>query len=233
MGHYVLNGAIYALQYDLLNDFAPIAMIVTGPLLMVSRKDLPANDLKELIAWLKANPDKATAGTAGAGSPPHIAGVLFQKMTGTQFQFVPYRGAAPAMQDLLAGQIDLMFDQAANVAAAAARRHDQGLCGHAQGTPCRRARHPDRRRSRACPASNLGVARAVGAQGHAGGIIAKLNAAVGEALADPATQRAACRPRVRIFRRADQQTPEALGAFQKAEIEKWWPIVKAAGIKAE
>src|SRR5262245_45500736 len=113
--HYVLNGATYALQYDLLADFAPVALIVTGPLLVVSRKDLPANDMKGLIAWLQANPDKATAGTGGVGSPPHISGIFFQKLTDTRFQFVPYRGTAPAMRDLLAGQIDIMIDQASNV----------------------------------------------------------------------------------------------------------------------
>src|SRR5215468_10712019 len=113
--HYVLNGATYALQYDLLADFAPIGLIVTGPLLIVSRKDLPANDFSELVAWLKANPNKATAGTGGIGTPGHISGIFFQRMTGTSFQFVPYRGTAPALRDLLAGQIDIMLDQASNV----------------------------------------------------------------------------------------------------------------------
>ena len=134
--HYVLNGATYALQYDLLADFAPVALIVTGPMLIVSRKDLPANDMKGLIAWLKANPDKATAGTGGVGAPGHISGIFFQKLTDTRFQFVPYRGTAPAMRDLLAGQIDIMLDQASNVlpqlragTIKALRRHGQGAAG--------------------------------------------------------------------------------------------------------
>ncbi len=114
--HYVLNGAIYSLQYDLLADFAPISLVVTGPMMLVSKKSLPADDLKGLIAWLKANADKASAGTGGVGSPPHISGIFFQKMTDTRFQFVPYRGTAvrPGVQR----------------AAATARRHDQGLRRH-------------------------------------------------------------------------------------------------------
>src|ERR1043166_6708193 len=117
IGHWathVINGAIYPLQYDVLNDFGPVAWIATNPQLIVSKNAVPANNLKELIAWLKTNPEKATQGTAGPGSASHVAGVFFQKETGTRFQFVPYRGAAPIMQDLLAGQIDLSFDQAAN-----------------------------------------------------------------------------------------------------------------------
>src|SRR5437660_5136225 len=113
-GSHVVNGVIYALPYDVLNDFEPIALIASAPQLIVSRNAVPANDLKSLIGWLKANPDKASQGTGGVGSPAHIGGVFFQATTGTRFLFVPYRGAAPAMQDLLAGQVDLMFDQATN-----------------------------------------------------------------------------------------------------------------------
>src|ERR1051325_7852235 len=117
IGHWathVINGAIYPLQYDVFNDFAPVAWIATNPQLIVTKNSVPANDLTGLIAWLKANPDKATQGTAGPGSAAHVAGVFFHSTTGTRFQFVPYRGAAPIMQDLLAGQIDLTFDQAGN-----------------------------------------------------------------------------------------------------------------------
>src|SRR5262249_22599924 len=113
-GSHVTNGAIYALPYDLINDFAPVAWIATGTPLIVSRNTLPAKNLRELLAWLKANPEKATQGTAGAGSPQYIAGIYFQKETATRFQFVPYRGVAPAMQDMLAGQLDFMIDQATN-----------------------------------------------------------------------------------------------------------------------
>ena len=110
----MVNGAIYQLPYDVLKDFEPISLVAADAQLAVVRSSLPVNNLKELIDWLKANPDKATQGTAGAGSASHVSGVYFQKATGTRFQFVPYRGTGPAMQDLVAGQIDLMFDQAAN-----------------------------------------------------------------------------------------------------------------------
>jgi tripartite-type tricarboxylate transporter receptor subunit TctC len=106
---HVFNGAIYALQYDLLNDLEPVALLSSQPLLIVARKAMPANDLKELIAWLKANPDKASQGTPGAGTAAHITGAFFQRETATRFAFVPYRGTGPAMQDLVAGQIDFMI----------------------------------------------------------------------------------------------------------------------------
>src|SRR5260370_30842271 len=98
--HYVLNGAIYSLPYDLLKDFEPVAMIATGPLVIVAKKTLPANDLKQLAAWLKANPEKALAGSRGAGTPPHVAGLLFQQITGSRFHFVPYCCSGPSMPDL-------------------------------------------------------------------------------------------------------------------------------------
>src|SRR5262245_5587396 len=114
LGTHVLNGAIYKLPYDVVEDFAPVALLAANPQLIVVKAAMPARDLKELIAWLKANPGRATQGTAGVGSPAHVAGAYFQFATGTSFQFVPYRGGAPAMQDLVAGQIDLMFDQTSN-----------------------------------------------------------------------------------------------------------------------
>ena len=106
----MFNGALYTLQYDLMKDLEPVSLLVTQPQLILVRKNIPATDLKELIAWLKANPDKASQGTSGGGSLPHVAGVLFQNMTGTRFQLVPYRGMAPAMQDLVAGQIDMAIN---------------------------------------------------------------------------------------------------------------------------
>ena len=230
--HYVLNGATYELQYDLLADFAPIALIVTGPLLIVSRNDLPANNLAELIAWLKANPDKATAGTGGIGTPGHISGIFFQKMTGTSFQFVPYRGTAPALRDLLAGQIDIMIDQASNVLpqlnagaikgfAVTARER---LASAPQVPTVAEAGLPDLLVS---VWHGLWAPKATPAD-----IIAKLNAAVVTSLAEPMTKEKLAALGQDIPPAA-QLTPQALGAFQKAEIEKWWPIVKAAGIKAE
>ena len=230
--HYVLNGATYALQYDLLADFAPISLIVTGPLLLVSRKDLPANDLKELIAWLKANPDKATAGTGGVGSPPHISGVFFQKMTGTQFQFVPYRGTAPAMRDLLAGQIDIMIDQASNVLP---QLSAGTIKAFAVTSKERLPSAPDVPTvdEAGLPGLHVSVWHGLWApKGTPADVIAKLNGAVVKSLAEPGT-REKLAALGQDIPPADQLTPQALGAFQKAEIEKWWPIVKEAGIKAE
>jgi tripartite-type tricarboxylate transporter receptor subunit TctC len=230
--HYVLNGATYALQYDLLADFAPISLIVTGPLLLVSRKDLPANDLKGLIAWLKANPDKATAGTGGVGSPPHISGVFFQKMTGTQFQFAPYRGTAPAMRDLLAGQIDIMIDQASNVLP---QLSSGTIKAFAVTSKERLPSAPDVPTvdEAGLPGLHVSVWHGLWApKGTPADVIAKLNGAVVRSLGEPGTKEKLAALGQDIPP-ADQLTPQALGAFQKAEIEKWWPIVKEAGIKAE
>jgi tripartite-type tricarboxylate transporter receptor subunit TctC len=230
--HYVLNGATYALQYDLLADFAPVAMIVTGPLLLVSRKDLPANDLKGLIAWLKANPDKATAGTGGVGSPPHISGIFFQKMTGTQFQFVPYRGTAPAMRDLLAGQIDIMIDQASNVLP---QLRGGTIKAFAVTAKERLPSAPDVPTvdEAGLPGLYVSVWHGLWApKGTPAEIVAKLNGAVVKSLGEPGTKEKLAALGQDIPP-PDQLTPQALGAFQKAEIEKWWPIVKDAGIKAE
>jgi len=222
--HYVLNGATYALQYDLLADFAPISMIVTGPLLLVSRKDLPASDLKSLIAWLKANPDKATAGTGGVGSPPHISGIFFQKMTGTQFQFVPYRGTAPAMRDLLAGQIDIMLDQASNVLPQLRAGAIKAFAVTPEVPTVDEA---------GLPGLYVSVWHGVWApKGTPADVIARLNGAVVKALGEAGTREKLAALGQEIPP-VEQLTPQALGAFQKAEIEKWWPIVKAAGIKAE
>jgi tripartite-type tricarboxylate transporter receptor subunit TctC len=136
-GTHVANAAIYALSYDVVKDFEPVALVGTMPELIVAKKTMPANDLKGLIAWLRANSDKASQGTSGVGSAGHIAGAFFQNVTGTRYQFVPYRGLAPAMQGLLAGQVD-------QLAAAGARRQHQGLRGHGQEPVGIGARDPDR-----------------------------------------------------------------------------------------
>jgi tripartite-type tricarboxylate transporter receptor subunit TctC len=230
--HYVLNGATYALQYDLLADFAPVALIVTGPMLIVSRKDLPANDMKGLIAWLKANPDKATAGTGGVGAPGHISGIFFQKLTDTRFQFVPYRGTAPAMRDLLAGQIDIMLDQASNVLPQLRAGTIKAFAVTARERLASAPEVPTVDEA-GLPGLHVSVWHGLWApKGTAPDIIAKLNAAVVKSLGEPATKEKLAALGQDIPP-ADQLTPQALGAWQKAEIEKWWPIVKAAGIKAE
>jgi tripartite-type tricarboxylate transporter receptor subunit TctC len=127
---HVVNGAIYTLQYDLLNDFEPIALLSSTPLLIVTKNAVPATNLRELLAWLKANQDKASYGTSGPGSPSHVSGLLLQKMTGMQFHFVPYRGGAVVLQDLIAGQIDVAFCRGVECSSGGARRQDQGLCRH-------------------------------------------------------------------------------------------------------
>lgn len=235
IGHWsthVINGAIYSLSYDVFNDFAPVAWVATNPQLIVSKNAVPAADLAQLIAWLKANPDRATEGTAGAGSASHVAGIFFQKETGTRFQFVPYRGAAPIMQDLLAGQIDLTFDQAAN---ALPRVRAGKIRAYAVTARTRLASAPDIPTvdEAGLPGFYIAVWHALWVpRATPGDVVAKLNAAAMDALADPAI-RARLGELGQEIPQREQQTPEALGAHHKAEIDKWWPIIKAANIKAE
>jgi tripartite-type tricarboxylate transporter receptor subunit TctC len=229
---HVVNGAVYSLQYDVLNDFEPVSLIATQPMVIVARKTLPATDLKELVAWLKANPDKASAGGAGAGSANHVATVFFQKQTGTRFQSVPYRGGAIAMQDLLAGQIDLIFDLAASAVPLARAGSIKALAVMAGS---RLAAAPDIPTvdEAGLPGLHVSLWNALWApKGTPKDIVAKLNAAVVESLADP-TMRKRLTDLGQDIPPRDQQTPEALNAYHKAEVEKWWPIIKAANIKVE
>jgi tripartite-type tricarboxylate transporter receptor subunit TctC len=229
---HVVNGAVYRLQYDVLNDFAPVALIVDSPLLIVAKKTVPAKNLNELIAWLKANPDKASLGTPGTGSSSHIAGIFLQKLTGTRLQFVPYRGLGPAMQDMLAGQIDMMFDAPAN---SLPQVHAGNINVYAVTARSRLVAAPDVPTvdEAGLPGLYISVWQALFVpKGTSKAVVSKLNAAAVEALADPAVQRRLADLSQELPPR-DQQIPEALGAFQRAEIEKWWPIVKGANIKAE
>ena len=231
-GTNVANGAIYNLDFDLLNDFEPIALVATQPFLIDARKTLPPTNLKELVAWLKQNGDKTTMGNSGVGSPSHVAGVLMQNMVGVKWQMVSYRSVGLATQDLLAGTIDILLDTPA-VSLPHVKSGD--LKTYAVTAKTRLAIAPD------IPTTDeAGLAgyyfyfwHALWApKGTPKDVIAKLNAAVQTTLADPETRQRLTDLAQDIYP-PEQRTPEALHAFQKAEVEKWWPIIKAAGIKAE
>ena len=234
IGHWsthVVNGAIYKLSYDLLQDFEPVAQLPANPMLVVSRNTLPAKNLTELVAWLKANPS-ATIGTAGVGSGSHISGVYFETLTGAHLQFVPYRGTDPALLDLMAGRIDMMFDQ---VSEAMARLHDNQIKAYAVTAKTRLKSLPDIPTvdEAGLPGLYINIWYGLWApKSTPRDIVQKLNRAAVAAMADPAVQKRFADLGLDVPP-PEQQSAEALGALQKAEIEKWWPIIKAAGIKAE
>jgi tripartite-type tricarboxylate transporter receptor subunit TctC len=229
---HVLIGGLYKLDFDLLNDLAPIAELAYEPLLLCVKNGLPAKNLKELIAWLKANPGKASAGIPGVGSTGNLAGISFQNMTGTSFQFVPYRGDGPAVQDLMAGQIDLMIEPSSNFTA------------QVQAGTIRAIAVPAKTRMTSLP--DVPTMDEAGLPGFYASIwfglwapkdtpkdiIAKLNAATVTALADPNVKDRLGKLGQTVAAR-DMQTPEALRTFEKAEADKWWPIIKAANIKVD
>jgi tripartite-type tricarboxylate transporter receptor subunit TctC len=229
---HMLTGGLYALPFDLLKDLEPIIEIGSEPLLIVGRNSLPANDLRGLIAYLKADPDKASVGIAGVGATGHLAGISFQKETATKFQFVPYRGNAPAMQDLLAGQIDFMIEPASNFRSLVATG---SIKPFAVTGKARLPSSPDIPTADEAGLNGFVASLWYGLwvpKGTPKDIIEKLNATLRQLLADPSVERRFADLGIQISPR-DQQAPETLRAFQKAEMERWWPIIKASNLKAE
>ncbi len=225
-----VGNIIYPLNYDLQKDFDPIGLMSINPQLMIARKDFPADDLKGLVAWMKANPGKATLVEQTAAAK--ISGIQMQQATGTTLTFVPFRGAGPAMQAMLGGQVDLMILQAAAVMPQARAGTVKIL---ANLSPKRSAAVPGVPTSDEAGIPGLYAAGWFGLFGPKGmrkDVVAKLNAAMMEALADPALKARFSDLGLDVAPR-DLQTPEGLAAFHKAEIDKWWPVIKASGIKVE
>jgi tripartite-type tricarboxylate transporter receptor subunit TctC len=229
-GSHVAAGAIQSLRFDLLGDLTPVAPLPSEPLMIVAKKTMPATGLKELIQWLKANPDKASSGTSGVGGPSHIGGLLFQRETGTRFQLVPYRGAGPAMQDLVGGQVDMMIS-GASVTLPQIRNGSIKVFAIAARQRSSTAPDVPTVDEEGLPGFYVAVWHGMWApKGTSPEIIAILNAAVRDALADSVVRKRFSDLALDIPP-VDQQTPDALMALQKAEIAKWWPIIKAADIK--
>jgi len=232
LGTHVANGAIYKLGYDLVADLEPVVLLPSNPMIIVSKNAVPAKTLKELIEWLKAKPTPATAGTAGAGSGSHIAGLYFENVTGIKLQYVPYRGTAPALTDLVAGQIDIIIDQTSNsiaqVRAGTIRAYavtDSKRVESAADVPT--ADEAGLNGFHMTLWSGLWVPKNTPKE-----IVVKLNAAAVDAMSDPAVRKKFEDLGLQMPPK-DRLSPEALGAWQKAEIEKWWPMIKAANVKVE
>jgi tripartite-type tricarboxylate transporter receptor subunit TctC len=232
LGTHVANGAIYKLGYDLVTDLEPVALLPSNPMIVVSKNAVPAKSLKELLEWLKSRPAPAAAGTAGAGSGSHIAGLYFENVTGIKLQYVPYRGTAPALNDLVAGQIDIIIDQTSNSI-------NQVRGGNIRAY----AITADKRVESAPDVPTVDEAGLPGfhmtlwsglwvPKGTPKEIVDKLNAAAVDALNDPAVRKQMENLGLQMPPK-DQLTPQALGTWQKAEIAKWWPMIKAANVKVD
>jgi tripartite-type tricarboxylate transporter receptor subunit TctC len=231
-GTNVASGAIYPLTFDLVKDFEPVGLISTQPFLVVARKTMPADNLKDLIAWLKANQDKASQGNSGVGTPSHVGGLMFQNAIGAKYTMVPYRGAGQSMQDLVAGQLDVMLD---TPAVSMPQIRSGNIKAYAVTAKSRIPIAPEipTTDEAGLPGFYFSFWHAFWVpKGTPKEIVAVLNNALSKALADPATRERLTKIAQEIFP-PDQQTPEALAAFHKAEIDKWWPIIKEAGIKPQ
>jgi len=235
IGHWsthVVNGAIYPLTYDMLKDLDPVAMIASNPQLIVSKNAVPAKDLKELTAWVKANQEKISVGTAGVGAASHVGGVYYQNIIGAKLQYIPYRGTGPALQDLMAGHLDIMLDQASN---SLPQVRAGKIRAYAVTAKTRMPSAPDIPTVDEAGVPGLYIAIWHGfwvPHGAPKAVVTRLNAAAVEALADPEVRKRLLDMGQEIPAR-EQQTPEALAAYHKAEVDKWWPLIKAAGIKGE
>jgi tripartite-type tricarboxylate transporter receptor subunit TctC len=232
LGTHVANGAIYKLGYDLVTDLDPVALLPSNTMIIVSKNAVPAKSLGELLAWLKAKATPAAAGTAGAGSGSHIAGLYFENVTGIKLQYVPYRGTGPAMNDLVAGQIDMIVDQLSNSI-------NQVRAGTIRGyavTDTKRAESATdipTTDEAGLPGFHMTLWSGLWVpKGTPKDVIAKLNAATVDALNDPAVRKQLENIGLQMPPK-DQLTPQALGDWQKAEIAKWWPMIKAANVKVE
>ena len=229
---FVVNAAIYPLPYDVVKDFEPVALLISGPILIVSKTAVPAKNLKELMAWLKANHAQVAQGHNGSGGAQHLCGIELQRIVGASWQFVPYRGAAPALQDVVGGRVDVMCPSPASSLAMV----QSGLLrAYAVTDATRLASAPDIPTVDEAGFPQLHISVWGGLfvpKGTPQSVIAKLNSAATTALADPAVRRQLANIGQEVVPR-EQQTPKALAAVQKADIDKWWPIIKAANIKAE
>lgn len=226
------NGAIYPLTYDLMKDFEPVGLIATQPFLVAARKTVPADNLKDFIAWLRANGEKTNAGHSGVGTPAHVANLLFQKAIGTNFTMVAYRGAGDATQALIGGHIDTLL---VTPAVAIEQMRAGTIKVYAVTDPRRLAVAKDipTTDEAGLPGFHFSFWHALWVpKGTPKEIVTKLNDALVKTLADAATREKLVGLSQEIFP-PEQQTPEALRTFQQAEIDKWWPIIKAANIKAE
>jgi tripartite-type tricarboxylate transporter receptor subunit TctC len=233
LGTNVFNGALYNLQYDLVRDLEPIALLPSNTSVIVTRPDVPAKNLKELVAWLKANPDQASAATAGIGSIAHVASIYFDNQTGVALRIVPYRSGGAAVGDVVAGHVTFIFDQ---LSGGSSELYASGkLRPYAVTARTRLPSVPDIPTVDEAGVPGLYVSTWYGLwapKGTPADAIAKLNAAVTEALAEP-EMRKRLDAQSAVMPTREQQRPESLGTFQRAEIEKWWPIIKAANIKVE
>src|SRR5258706_3824041 len=232
VGTHVIAGAVQKTSYDVYADFEPIGLACANPQIIVTKMDVPAKDLKELIAWTKANGDKVSSGTGGPGTPSHIMAVYYNKETGSNVQVIHYKGSGPALQDVIAGHVDMTFAQAAN---ALPQVRAGKIKAYAVTSKNRLTSQPDIPTvdEAGLPGFYMSVWHAFWApKGTPKEVVNRLNAALVETLADPAVQKRLQDLGQELFTR-EQQTPEALRAWHKAEIDKWWPLIRTANIRAE